>query len=258
MPRPADEPLTFYWPDHGDISLALPAMIALAALLHATGFYLFQIIYPPPAGATVPPPTELAIITPDLEGAAATLDWLEAWDPTRAARASEVLPPAVFAPPYAPSFARIRTMPEMVYETPPPLRFPPAVGASDLFPPVAAAAPAPQEPPRPPPSQVTFSPCLAARQPVTNPPLRIAKPVTRELKPARFLVGLAADGALPLVFLLASSDNPEIDRLCADHLARVRFDGRPGVPVVWGEALFEFGADAYAKPPPPQQPEGGR
>jgi hypothetical protein len=255
MPHHAEEPLTFHWPDHGDVSLALPAMLIVATLAHAAAFFLFKVATPVPGAPLVQSPVQITLIAPGLPGCDEALEWIGARDPIRESHISDVLPANILQPAYSASFARLRSAPEMAYAAPPPTRLP---DIPMIAPNAAQAPPVPVAPSPPTASRLTFSPPIAARKLAEAPPLDLAHPAKELLKPARFLVAMEPDGSFGLVFRMESSGNPQIDAYVEQYLGNVRFDPSPDAARVWGFARFDFGSDAYIFPSQPTaDPVGG-
>src|SRR5580704_2692909 len=85
-----DTSLLFNWAPPKGKKLLLIGFLALSFLLHAVGFYLFKIIYPP-AVTVLPPPARINLIAANSEEGRTLLRWIDAEDP---ALASATLRPA--------------------------------------------------------------------------------------------------------------------------------------------------------------------
>src|SRR4030088_979313 len=75
--------LVFRWDRPGRGKWTLSGFLLGSLFLHAFGFYLFQIVYPP-AVALLPPPGRVSLISPDTDEGRQLLSWLEAEDPALA------------------------------------------------------------------------------------------------------------------------------------------------------------------------------
>ena len=88
-PLVSQNELIFAWDPRRQRKFAIAGFLFGSLALHALGFYLFQIVYPP-AVALLPPPGRVSLISPDSDEGRVLLRWLEAEDP---ALASTTQPP---------------------------------------------------------------------------------------------------------------------------------------------------------------------
>lgn len=234
--------LTFHWPDHRSVSLALPGFVALSLLAHAASFYLFQIAYPPIARA-MPPPAQISLLAPGSPENDRLLRWIEAEDPALTARPAEVSPPHLFDRPYEPSFAQIHAQPKKIPETPPAFSFPtalPPLALMEMAAPhqnIAAAVSAPM------PTTLRFSGLLTGRVVAKAAPLHFQTTAT-ELQPACFLVGVSGHGEVRYLFLQSSSGDKAIDDRAATELRTAEF-ARAAEELTWGFATFSWGTEVF-------------
>src|SRR5205823_9039811 len=98
--------------------LAIAGFLLLSAVLHAFGFYIFQVVYPPPI-ALLPPPAQVTVIAPTSPEARTFLNWLNAEDPALAsqtqrpadARAFQI-PKVAHVPSYLAVPPRLKELPQ--------------------------------------------------------------------------------------------------------------------------------------------------
>lgn len=88
VPSAAVNDLVFRWEKPGRGKWTLSGFLLGSLFLHALGFYLFQIVYPP-AVALLPPPGRVSLISPDTDEGRQLLRWLEAEDPALASTTSQ-------------------------------------------------------------------------------------------------------------------------------------------------------------------------
>src|SRR5712671_3993673 len=120
--------LVFRWERPGRGKWTLSGFLLGSLFLHAFGFYLFQIVYPP-AVALLPPPGRVSLISPDTDEGRQVLRWLEAEDPALASTTQPapdtkalVLPTIQHAPSYLARQPALKDLPS----APPALRIPSA------------------------------------------------------------------------------------------------------------------------------------
>ncbi len=235
--------LTFDWLLRDRISRHLLKFLFFSLLLHALGFYVFQVVYPSNV-SIAPPPAVLHLLTPSSPENRALLEWIAAEDPALVATPQGALPAQLLDFPYKPSFTETHSLPRVFVENPAPVAFPPAKdilsfvqGATRPAPKKQGALPAPQ-------TRVQFSGDLSGRTPVGNPPVRLASKSGATLEPASFLLAVTPDGGVPFVFLQKSSGDKALDREAEAHLARLKFAPAEG-EAAWGTATFFWGNDAF-------------
>src|SRR5205823_6196939 len=128
IPASATNDLVFGWEKPGRGKWTLIGFLFASLGLHAFGFYLFQIVYPP-AVALLPPPGRISLIAPDTDEGRQILRWLEAEDPALASTTQPapdakalVLPTIQHAPSYLARQPLLKDLPPV----PSPLRIPSA------------------------------------------------------------------------------------------------------------------------------------
>ena len=239
--------LVFGWEKPGRGKWTLTGFLLGSLGLHAFGFYLFQIVYPP-AVALLPPPGRVSLIAPDTDEGRQLLRWLEAEDPALAsttqpapdARAM-VLPTIQHAPSYLGRQPALKDLPP----APPALRIP------------SARPPAPVEKPsapaqiitKPVPTAIRFSPEFESSIAPQIPELKF-NPATRESpEPARFLIAVNEKGEVRYCFLKSSSGDAALDEQARKYLSLTRFPSIRNSPspavasLTWGIATLEWGND---------------
>ena len=253
---PANE-LVFRWEKPGGGKWTLAGFLFGSLALHAFGFYLFQIIYPP-AVALLPPPGRVSLIAPTTDEARLLLRWVEAEDPALASTTQAlpetkalVLPTIQHAPSYLGHQPRLRDLP------PPPavLRIPSA------HPPAPIEKPAtPTQTNRPPaPTTIRFSSELESLIPPQIPELKFSASTREAPEPARFLIAIGGTGEVRHCFLQISSGDATLDAQARKYIAATRFpslrrpDAADGTDLTWASATVEWGNDV-ATPPPASSP----
>jgi hypothetical protein len=247
MNAPPAKALLFSAQETRVIPWTLLGFILLSACIHAFGFYIFQIVYPPVARAG-PPPVQVGLIAPGTPEADAILRWIDSEDPALAAEPGHAAIPGLMSLPYIPSYASVHARPAMAPSTDQPLRYPDGLSGLDL---VKIAASQPAAPPRPPPPAATT---LSLSGPLENAVLEkepsfdsLHEADLGELQPARFLLGVSDQGEVRYVFLQDPSGDKTLDAAASRLLGQVRF--RPcSTPLTWGFATFFWGSAAYARP----------
>jgi hypothetical protein len=246
--------LVFRWERPGRGKWTLSGFLLGSLFLHALGFYLFQIVYPP-AVALLPPPGRVSLISPDTDEGRQLLRWLEAEDPALASTTQPapdakalILPTIQHAPSYLGRQPVLKDLPP----PPPALRIP------------SARPPAPVEKPsapvqiitKPVSTMIRFSPELDSLIPPQTPELKFSASSREAPDAARFLVGVNEKGEVRYCFLQSSSGDAGLDEQARKYLALTRFpairNSPPSTvaPLTWGTATVEWGND-LAPPPPP-------
>jgi hypothetical protein len=257
-PSAAANDLVFRWEKPGRGKWTLTGFLLASLGLHAFGFYLFQIVYPP-AVALLPPPGRVSLIAPDTDEGRQLLRWLEAEDPALASTTQPapdakalVLPTIQHAPSY------LGRQP-VLKELPPP---PPAL----LIP--SARPPAPVEKPSTPTQIVTrpvstvirFSPELDSLITPQTPELKFSAFGRESPEPARFLIAVNEKGEVRHCFLEASSGDAALDDQARKYLALTRFLAIRNSPssnassLTWGTATLQWGNDLTPPPSPNPAP----
>lgn len=249
--NPAND-LVFGWERPGGGKWTLGGFLLASLAIHAFGFYLFQIVYPP-AVALLPPPGRVSLIAPNSDEGRQLLRWIEAEDP---GLASTTLPPPdgkAFAMPtiqHAPSYLGRQPALKDLAPPQPALRIP------------SAHPPAPVEKPasptkfetKPVPTAIRFSPELESLIAAQTPQLKFNASSRDSPDAARFLIAVNDQGDVRYCFLQSSSGDAALDEQARKYLAASRFPamhnspGMSGASLIWGTATVEWGNDIA--PPP--------
>lgn len=244
--------LLFDWQPDRRGKLVIASFIVLSAVLHAFGFYLFQISHPPAVGL-LPPPARVALIRPEADEGRALLNWIEAEDP---ALVSTTQPPPdskLLAPPklrHIPSYAGEPAALPMVPDPAPDLRVP------------SIAAPAPVRTAtlvRPRPSarvatQLIISAELQPRQTATLPKIDFRASGSEAPENSEFLIAVTPAGVVQYCLPRRTSGDPALDRQAAAYLARCRFAPvAASENLIWSNVTFAWGNN-LAPPPSPAPP----
>lgn len=239
-------PLTFHWPGQREVSLAKPVFFLIAVALHLAGLYVFQITYPASARLQ-PPPAQVSLLAPTSEENRALLRWVDSQDPALLFRPVEIIPASLRESTYTPSYAVVKTTPQLFTAPREPAAFPPARDPLALM--LASVAPAhPETAPIPgPATRVTFTDALAPRANFPPPAWPAQMHSRMELKPARFLLGINARGEVAYLFPQEPSGDPALDRAAESLLHPLRFTDDPAAPIAWGEAVIHWGVDALGR-----------
>ncbi len=250
--------LVFGWEKPGRGKWTLGGFLLGSLAVHAFGFYLFQIVYPP-AVALLPPPGRVSLIAPDSDEGRQLLRWIEAEDPALASTTlappdakALVMPTIQHAPSYLGRQPALKDLPP----PPPALRIP------------SAHPPAPVEKPVPPAQLVTkpvatvirFSPEFVSLISPQTPELKFTSSSREQPEPARFLIAVSDKGEVRYCFLQSSSGDAALDEQARKYLAATRVPAvrnSPSAALVWGTATVEWGNDITAPPsatPAPSAP----
>ena len=254
--------LLFNWDAPRGRNLAIIGFLIASLVAHATGFYLFQIVYPPTVSLT-PAPQRVNLITANSEQGATLLRWIDAEDPALASTTRKapdarryLLGKVQHFPSY---FAR-----EPALKAAPPLAVDLRVPSAQHPGPVPAPLRARSTPVGVAPTKVTFSNEL---DPLGQPkfvPANFKGSTHKPPQNAEFRIAVDAGGAVLYCFSLTSSGDAALDEQAREHLALCRFPARlvlsgaegstsPGDSLVWGIATVEWGNDIVepdAKPTP--------
>lgn len=257
-PSPPVDDLVFGWEKPGRGKWTLGGFLLVSLGLHAFGFYLFQIVYPP-AVALLPPPGRVSLISPNSDEGRQILRWIEAEDPALASTTQAppdaralVMPTIQHAPSYLGRQPVLRDLPP----APPALHIP------------SARPPAPVDPPSNPttpvvtpvPSVIRFSSELDSLRPPQTPQLMFIATGRDAPEPARFLMAVNQKGEVRYCFLQMSSGDPALDEQARKYLAATRFPAIPDPatsplpPLTWGTATIEWGNDVTPAPIPSATP----
>jgi hypothetical protein len=248
--------LLFDWqPPRGE-KVAIAAFLAGSAILHALGFYLFQIVYPP-AVALLLPRARVSLIAPNSEEGRTILRWVDAEDPA--------LTSATQRPPGAKVFIlpRVQHVPSYLLEQPrlkqpPPLKF--EARAPSSFPPGPVPMPRPaMAPAAPSPTHLLLSDDLTKLGKLSSPPARFTASTRESPESVRFRIAVEPSGTIDYCFRLNSSGDPALDEQARHYLLLSRFPGRLPMAgggndglLTWGIATVEWGNDVA--PPPSNTP----
>jgi outer membrane biosynthesis protein TonB len=257
-PGTAMSDLVFAWDKPGRGKWTLTGFLLGSLALHAFGFYLFQIVYPP-AVALLPPPGRVSLIAPDTDEGRQLLRWLEAEDPALASTTQPapdakalVLPTIQHAPSYLARQSALKDLPP----APPALRIPSAHPPSPVEKPSAAS----QFTTKPVPTVIRFSPELDSLITPQTPELKFNASSRESPEPARFLVAVNEKGEVRHCFLQSSSGDAALDDQARKYLALTRFlairnSPTSNVPsLIWGTATLEWGNDLAFPPAPNPAP----
>jgi hypothetical protein len=236
--------LLFHWERPRRRKLAIAGFLVLSAALHAFGFYIFQVVYPPPI-ALLPPPAQVTLIAPTSPEARTFLNWLSAEDPALAsqtqrpsdARAFQ-LPKLAHIPSYVAVKPQLKNFPERHSLPSPPLAFPP--NSVEV-----KRAPLDSPPLKAPTTLVFSNPALILQTP---PPDFKFLASTREVpENVRFTIAVDSSGLIRYVFPEHSSGDAALDEQARGHLVVCRFQrlptASPNDGLIWATAAFEFGND---------------
>jgi hypothetical protein len=250
--------LIFGWDHPRRRRRAIMGFLFASVLLHALGFYLFQIIYPP-AVALLPPPGRVNLIAPNSDEGRVLLRWLEAEDPALASttqppadRTSLVFPTIQHAPSYLARQPALRDVPPLTSD----LRIPSARPPAPVERPPAQI----QAEPRVSPTTVRFSPELEALGVAQGPEMRFGASNRESPQAAQFHVAVNENGEVRHSFLEISSGDAALDEQARKYLALSRFPQSANRqspianPLVWGTATIEWGNDIAAVASPTQPP----
>ena len=253
-PAAATNDLIFGWEKPGRGKWTLTGFLLASLGMHAFGFYLFQIVYPP-AVALLPPPGRVSLVAPDTDEGRQILRWLEAEDPALASTTQPapdakalVLPTIQHAPSYLARQPVLKELPP----APSALRIPSARPPGPVENPSAPA----QIATKPVSTAIHFSPELDSLIAPQTPELKF-NPSTRESpETARFLIGVSEKGEVRYCFLQTSSGDAALDEQARKYLALTRFPSIRNSPssnvvsLTWGTATVEWGNDIPRLPSP--------
>lgn len=253
-PGAATNDLVFGWERPGRGKWTLTGFLFASLFLHAFGFYLFQIVYPP-AVALLPPPGRVSLIAADTDEGRQLLGWLEAEDPALASTTQPapdaralVLPTIQHAPSYLARQPALKDLPP----APAALRIP------------SAHPPAPVEKPsasalittKPVATAIRFSPGLDSLIAPQTPELKFSASSRESPEPARFLIAVNEKGEVRHCFLQSSSGDAALDEQARKYLALTRFPSIRDSPsstvasLTWGLATLQWGNDLTPPPSP--------
>jgi hypothetical protein len=253
IPSASADHLIFGWEKPRRGNWALTGFLLGSLAVHALGFYLFQIIYPP-AVALLPPPGRVSLIAPNSGEGLLLLRWLEAEDPALASNTqlpaagkSLTMPTIQHAPSYLARQSPLKKLPPVTSELAVPSAHPPG--------PVERAAPRTQPVTTIVPTVVRFSPELEKSGPVQSPNFKFnASGQTSAAQAAQFRIAVNEKGEVRYCFLQSSAGNPALDEQVRKYLALCRFppspdrSGQTADNLIWGMATVEWGNDIASAP----------
>jgi hypothetical protein len=254
----SDPGLIFAWEHPRSRRFAITGFLFGSLLLHALGFYIFQIVYPP-AVALLPPPGRVNLIAPNSAEGRLLLRWLDAEDPALASttqplagRKSIGLPTIQHAPSYLTQQPALKEVSAMTADVRLPSAHPPG--------PVEQSRAPIETPVTIVPTTIRVSPELGALGAVQGPEMKFVTSLRDAPDAARFRVAADANGEVRYCFLETSSGDPALDEQARKYLSLSRFPSLPNSPskigndFVWGIATVEWGNDLAAPPPPATGP----
>ncbi len=239
--------LVFAWDQPRSRRLVLAGFLSASLVVHALGFYAFQIVYPP-AVALLPPPGRVTMIAPNTEEGRVLLNWLEAEDPALASttqpptdRKSFAMPTIQHAPSYLMRQPALKDMPPAPPDPAVPSAQPPAPVRPFSAPIQAVTKVAP--------TAVRFSPELEAVGAMQSPEMKFTASGQESPQAAEFRIAVDENGTVRYCFLEQSSGDAALDDQARKHLVLGRFPAR-NTPksegqdeFVWGMATFAWGND---------------
>jgi hypothetical protein len=254
----AESVLLFNWNPSRRRKVALASFLVASLALHALGFYIFQIIYPPTV-SLLPPPGRVSVIAPTSEEGRVMLRWIEAEDPALALTTQRPSEAKAFALPKVPHVPTYLTHEPQLRKPPP---YVPDLRAPDALPPGPVVRPRPQ-PPTPSASvsktSVQFSD--ATRLGTLQPPeMKFTRSTNDPPQAAEFRVAVGPAGDVRYCFPQTSSGDPALDEQAQHYLALCRFAGKHDPAgesaLTWTTATLTWGNDlaapAAARSPTPR------
>lgn len=238
--------LLFQWGPRRRRRRSIVSFLIASLVLHAFGFYLFQITYPP----TVAPPlpaSRVSVISPTTEEGRILLRWLEAEDPAVASMTQRPAETKAFQPPevqHVPSYLGHRTAIKPASPLPSALR--------DFS--AQPTGPVPRHRPRVvtatsvTATTLSFSAELAAFGQAVVPEMHFTSGGNESPQVASFRVAVSAAGAIQYSILEHSSGDSALDEQARAALALARFpsreqDTRKEPALTWGTADIQWGND---------------
>jgi hypothetical protein len=253
-------PLLFNWGPTRANRLSVIGFISASAILHAVGFYIFQIVYPANV-ALLPPPARVALITPTSEENRTLLRWVDAEDPALASatlRPPEArvraLPKVQHIPSYLAAEPKLKQIPPLNPNTRAPSSQPPGPVPMARRQARAEVAPAP--------TRILFSEELANLGEVHLAAPHFAASSNEAPQSVQFRIGVDPRGEIRFCFPINSSGDSALDEQARQHLLLARFPKAPAAAptgdrsLFWGVAIFEWGNDVVH--PAPASPTGSK
>jgi len=245
-PAASTDDLIFGWERPGRGKWTIGGFLLASLALHALGFYIFQVVYPP-AVALLPPPGRVSLIAPNSDEGRLLLSWLDGEDPALASTTqvppdgkSLVMPTIQHAPSYLGRQPALKDLPP----TPPAVRIPSARPPA----PVEAPAKQVQSATKVAPTVIRFSPEFETLGSAQTPELKFSASGPESPQATQFRVGVNDKGEVRHCFLQNSSGDAALDEQARKYLALTRFPVLhppssilPGL--VWATAAVEWGND---------------
>jgi outer membrane biosynthesis protein TonB len=245
--------LVFRWEKPGRGKWTLSGFLLGSLAIHAFGFYLFQIVYPP-AIALLPPPGRVSLIAPNSDEGRQLLRWIEAEDPALASTTLPapdakglVMPTIQHAPSYLGRQPALKDLPPAPVNERIPSAHPPA--------PVEKSVAATPLVTRPVATMIRFSPQFVSLISPQTPELKFTTSSREAPEAARFAIGVNDKGEVRHCFLQSSSGDPALDEQARKYIAASRIPAVRNSPdstpdsLVWGNATVEWGNDIATTAP---------
>lgn len=257
IPDTTADDLIFGWERAGRGKWTITGFLFGSLVVHALGFYLFQIVYPP-AVALLPPPGRVSLIAPTSDEGRLLLTWVDAEDPALASTTqplpggkSLVMPTIQHAPSYLTRQPALKELPP----APPPLRIPSARPPAPVEPPAIRVEPAAKIAP----TVIRFSPELEALGSAQVPELKFSASTQESPQVAQFRIAVNGNGEVRHCFLQNSSGDAALDEQARKYLALTRFSIlNPPFSILasltWGSVTVEWGNDLASSSPPNPSP----
>jgi len=239
----------FDWPSRHNVHLALPLLLLLSFVLHASCVVIFQIYYP---RSQTPPfrSAQVYFLRPGSPEAKALAPMLAASDPALFSPVEPfgpsmtTLPGSIYVPGFAKQEPVLEAMPAIPQSTPS-ISHPFRVEQGVTTPNTVSDAGLP--------TVVRLGGGLAGRK-LTPPPNFIFTAPFQSIEPVEFLVEVSPDGmprhVVP-IYPRSGSGIEVIDRAALAYLLQSRFDAVDGaVEPVWGTAKFLWGTDVERRKEP--------
>ena len=258
LPDATADDLIFGWGPPGRGKWTIVGFLFGSLVVHALGFYLFQIVYPP-AVALLPPPGRVSLITPTSDEGRLLLGWVDAEDPALASTTqplpdgkSLAIPTIQHAPSYLTRQPALKELPP----APPPLRIPGAHPPGPVEPPASRVQPVTKIAP----TVIRFSPELEALGSAQVPELKFSAASQEAPQAAQFRVAVNTNGEVRHCFLQNSSGDAALDEQARKYLALSRFspienrESKIENDLTWGSVTVEWGNDVATSSPPNLSP----
>lgn len=246
IPDTTADDLIFGWERPGRGKWTIAGFVFGSLVVHALGFYLFQIVYPP-AVALLPPPGRVSLIAPTSDEGRLLLGWVDAEDPALASTTqplpggkSLVMPTIQHAPSYLTRQPALKELPP----GPAPLRIPSARPPGPVEPPIIRVEPVAKIAP----TVIQFSPELEALGSAQVPERKFSPSSQESPQAAQFRIAVNGNGEVRHCFLHQSSGDAALDEQAREYLALYRFsilNPPSSIPasLTWGTATLEWGND---------------